>query len=186
MTKIYTKGGDKGETGLVGGKRISKGALRIQAYGDVDELNAVLGVAASFLGPDQREILDLFAEIQEKLFVVGADLATPPDYHGNRFVPRIAEEDVRKLENRIDYYDAQLPKLENFILPSGSSPGSLLHLARTVCRRAERETVRLSKEEQVGEEVVKYLNRLSDLLFVLARAVNQRMKAPEIPWLPEK
>jgi len=184
MAKIYTKTGDKGETGLVGGKRISKGALRIEAYGDVDELNAVIGVAASLI--DTKEIHQILMQIQDKLFVVGADLATLPDYKGTRFVPKIKTADVQEIEIWIDHYEGELPQLQNFILPSGTTPGAFLHLARTVCRRAERHVVRLSKEETIDAEVIQYLNRLSDFLFVLARTVNARHNIPEIPWYPPK
>jgi len=170
----------------VGGKRVSKGSLRIETYGDVDELNAVLGVASSLLTSTDEDIREILLKIQEKLFVAGADLATPPDYQGKRSIPRIAETEVQLLEQWIDQFDAKLPSLANFILPSGTTAGSVLHLARTVCRRAERVVVRLSKEELVGEEVIKYLNRLSDLLFVLARTVNAREGLPEIPWVTRK
>lgn len=186
MAKIYTKTGDKGETGLVGGKRVPKDSLRIEAYGDVDELNAVIGVAGSFLERHDTDIQEILQKIQEKLFVVGADLATTADYQGNRFVPKISEPDILEIEKWIDQFDAELPKLENFILPSGTSAGALLHCARTVCRRAERHVVRLSKEEAVGEEVIRYLNRVSDFLFVLARTVNWRRGALEIAWIPRK
>jgi cob(I)alamin adenosyltransferase len=184
MAKIYTKTGDKGETGLVGGKRISKGALRLEAYGDVDELNAVLGVAASFLSPKDEDLKGIVRNIQDKLFVVGANLATPPDYKGSRFVPNLEESDVIEIEESIDKFEADLPPLKNFILPSGSTAGSFFHLSRTVCRRAERNTVRLSQDEPITDHVVKYLNRLSDFLFVLARTINKRATAPEIPWNP--
>lgn len=179
--KIYTKAGDKGETGLVGGKRVSKGELRLEAYGDVDELNAVLGSAAAFLEA-ANDIQKILTEIQTELFVAGADLATPSDYKGKRMIPQITAEKVIQLEQWIDFYDAKLSALQNFILPSGTKAGSLLHLARTVCRRAERNAVRLSKEEKINETVITYLNRLSDLLFVLARTVNAQGNSPELIW----
>lgn len=182
--KIYTKTGDKGETGLVGGKRISKAALRIQAYGDVDETNAAIGLVKSFLDSADTDVSQNLTAIQNDLFVIGAELATPMDYHGKRDIPKIGLGAVRKLEDWIDHYDSSLPKLQHFILPSGGKAGAFLHFARTVCRRAEREVVRFSKEEPLRENILVYLNRLSDLLFVLARVINGRQSQPEIPWVP--
>ena len=179
MTKIYTKTGDQGETSLYGGRRVGKDDLRIEAYGTVDELNAQLGVVRTLpLPPGAGELLE---RIQHELFVLGADLATPPEKTSAK-VRRIAEEDVVRLEQDIDRLDAGLPELRSFILPSGSPAGAALHVARTVCRRAERRTVRLVRETSLDRLPVIYLNRLADLLFVLARHVNHALGSPETPW----
>ena len=180
--KIYTKTGDEGSTSLFGGRRVDKDDLRIKAYGTVDELNALLGSAVS-------EILDeafkeLLKNIQIDLFIIGSDLATPDDGKINFTVPKTEESLIRKLEEAIDLYSDKLPPLKNFILPGGSKGASLLHLARTVCRRAERSVVELSKNENIGQNILVYLNRLSDLLFVLARYENQLTSTPEVEWKP--
>jgi len=168
ITKVYTKTGDKGLTSLVGGERVSKASLRVDSYGDVDELNAVLGMVRSH-GVDE-EINSLIVDIQNDLFTMGADLASPPDME----VPRVSVESIKNLESRIDKFLEELEPLKEFILPSGNIGGSYLHFARTVSRRAERKVVRLMEEEDIGENVLIYLNRLSDLLFVMARIENQR------------
>jgi len=168
ITKVYTKTGDKGLTSLVGGERVSKASLRVDSYGDVDELNAVLGIIRSH-GVDD-EINSLLINIQNDLFIMGADLASPPNIE----VPRVSSESVRNLENWIDRFLEELDPLKEFILPSGNPGGSYLHFARTVSRRAERKVVKLMEEEDIGENVLIYLNRLSDLLFVMARVENQR------------
>lgn len=182
-TKIYTKTGDDGTTGLFGGKRIAKDAIRIRSYGTVDELNSVIGLArAHGAGPDHDELL---GTIQEHLFVLGADLATPTGAGKNFPLPRVTSDEVTCLERAIDLLEEGLPALKNFILPGGTPAGAALHLARTVCRRAERLVVVLMHEEpEVGPLPVTYLNRLSDLLFVLARAVNHAAGVPEHPWMP--
>jgi cob(I)alamin adenosyltransferase len=185
MTKIYTKTGDKGETGLIGGKRVFKSVSRIEAYGDVDELNAVLGFGISLLTKKHEEIEKILVKIQEELFIIGAELATPSDYHGKKSIPKIQEEHVEWLEKQIDAFQEKLPSLQHFILPSGSQAGAWFHFARTVCRRAERHVVRLSQEEEIQEAVLHYLNRLSDFLFVLARVVNHQENMLEIPWIPK-
>ena len=181
--KIYTRTGDDGETGLFGGGRVAKDALRVEAYGAVDELNAAIGMArAAGLGGG---IDGVAQRLQEELFVLGADLATPA--HGRareESVVRISAAQVERLEGDIDAADGGLPALDAFILPGGSPAGAALHLARTICRRAERRTVELSRSESVSERVVPYLNRLSDLLFVLARAANAADGRPETKWLP--
>ncbi|MBW7888485.1 MAG: cob(I)yrinic acid a,c-diamide adenosyltransferase [Bacteroidetes bacterium] len=177
--KIYTKTGDKGETALFGGKRIPKDNIRIESYGTVDELNSVLGIVRSFHVPgDLDEILD---DLQNQLFVLGADLATPQE-NTNSIIPRISQLDIENLEKIIDRIDQQLVPLKAFILPGGNSAASYLHFARTVCRRAERSAVRLSHSEDIGSDVVMYLNRLSDLLFVLARYANAKENTKEIEW----
>ncbi len=188
--KIYTKTGDKGETGLVGGKRVSKSSLRIETYGTVDELNAAIGVSRSFLRGEINDhsalssVFSILEEVQKWLFVIGGDLATLPDYKGKQSIPKITADEVKQIEQWIDEYDALLPKLQHFILPSGSKAGSFLHFSRTVCRRAERLVVRLSNEEKIEPQITIFLNRLSDFLFVLARYVNQELEETEVPWIP--
>ncbi len=181
--KIYTKTGDDGTTGLFGGRRVAKDSLRIESYGTVDELNSVIGLArAQGAGEDHDALL---ATIQEQLFVLGADLATPHDAMKNFALPRVTPSDVECLERAIDDMERSLPPLKNFILPGGSPAGAALHLGRTVCRRAERAVVMLRHEEpEIGVLPMQYLNRLSDLLFVLARAVNQSAGIEEHPWVP--
>jgi cob(I)alamin adenosyltransferase len=179
--KIYTKTGDKGETGLFDGTRVPKDAIRVDAYGAVDELNATLGAAAAFL--EDAEIAGVLQDIQRDLFAVGARLADPrAGREGKAEKDRFEPERVAHLEQVIDRFEAELPPLRQFILPGGSRAGALLHLARTACRRAERRIVTLAREAEVAPAVVAYLNRLSDLLFVLARAVNRRARAEEVPW----
>ena len=168
ITKVYTKTGDEGLTSLVGGERVSKSSPRVDSYGDVDELNAVIGVIRS-QGIDD-EIGSLLIKIQNDLFIMGADLASPPDIE----VPRVSDESITTLEQAIDKYLEELEPLKEFILPSGDIAGSSLHLARTVCRRAERRVVELMQSEEVGGNALIYLNRLSDLLFVMARLQNKR------------
>ncbi|MHB8906212.1 MAG: cob(I)yrinic acid a,c-diamide adenosyltransferase [Melioribacteraceae bacterium] len=179
--KIYTKTGDKGETSLFGGKRVWKDDLRIQAYGTTDELNAVLGIAVAELS--DVELKDVISGIQNDLFTVGSDLASPIEKENKNFViPRIDSQFVTRLELLIDKFDSQLPALKNFILPGGSKVSAILHHARTVCRRAEREVVALSRIEGINDQIEVYLNRLSDLLFVLARFENFSSKHPDIEW----
>jgi cob(I)alamin adenosyltransferase len=178
--RIYTRTGDKGETGLVGGTRISKGSPRVEAYGNVDELNSVLGLARAFL--KDKEIDLILEEVQRDLFVAGADLASSGG--ATREVPRISKERVAEMEKTIDKFEGELVPLRAFILPGGGAAGSLLHYARTVARRAERRIVTLSKTEKVNEQVIPYMNRLSDLLFVVARVANHRENKAEIEWHP--
>lgn len=178
--KIYTKTGDTGETALFGGERVPKDALRIEAYGSVDELNCVLGVIRS-LGPD-RKISAALLKIQHQLFELGADLATPI-VHKSPMIPRIKASHAAALERTIDSMERALQPLKSFILPGGSVAASQLHLARTVCRRAERNVVRLSRNEDIGSAVIIYLNRLSDLLFVLARYENLSSAHEEVKWV---
>lgn len=173
ISKVVTKTGDKGQTSLIGGERVSKGSLRVAAYGDVDELNSFLGLAAASLqDPECREIL---AEIQHCLFTVGADLASPVGVQ----VPRITVEHVARLEEIMESLMDELPPLEEFILPGGGPGGATLHVARTVARRAERLAVALQEETTLNPQAIIYLNRLSDLLFVLARVANKRESRPE-------
>jgi len=179
LARIYTRTGDKGETGLVGGARVSKDSLRVDAYGSVDELNSVLGIARAFL--KDRELDALLAEVQKDLFVVGADLASTGGYQ-QRDVPRITAEKIASMEKVIDKFEAELSPLKAFILPGGGVAGSLLHNARTVARRAERRIVTLSKAEAMNEQMIPYMNRLSDLLFVMARVTNHRENKMDIEW----
>jgi cob(I)alamin adenosyltransferase len=175
ITRVYTKTGDGGETSLVDGSRVGKDALRVSTFGDVDELNSVLGLARSWNAePEINEILEL---LQNDLFTVGADLATPM----GMAVPRVDEERVEKLEGIIDRLLEELEPLKEFILPSGTQVGACLHLARSVARRAERLVVSLARSEETNPQVVIYLNRISDLLFVLARVANKRAGVRETP-----
>jgi cob(I)alamin adenosyltransferase len=173
ITRVYTRAGDKGQTSLVGGQRVSKADVRVEAYGEIDELNSVIGLARAYL--EDAEVDQVLALIQNDLFTVGADLASPIKVE----VPRVGESLVKRLEAKSDHFLAELKPLEEFILPGGSQSGAALHLARAVCRRAERRAVALSEKEEINAEVIAYLNRLSDLLFILARVVNQRAGAPE-------
>lgn len=177
--KIYTKTGDSGETGLFRGKRVPKHDLRVDAYGNVDELNAMIGV----LLPEIQDaaLRTLLSGIQQELFEIGADLATPPQAQKDTNM-RIPSSKIEGLEKVIDHYEEHLPGLQNFILPGGSKGGALLHYARTVCRRAERSVTRLQAEQSINPEILRYLNRLSDLLFVMARAENQHAGASEVIW----
>lgn len=179
MARIYTRTGDKGETGLVGGARVSKDSIRVEAYGNVDELNSVLGIVRAFL--NDKELDGLLGEIQDDLFVVGSDLASTQNAQ-QRNIPRISSEKVVGMEKTIDKFEAELSPLKSFILPGGGISGSLLHNARTVARRAERRIVALAKAEPINEHMVPYMNRLSDLLFVMARVANHRENKAETEW----
>lgn len=176
--KIYTKTGDAGETSLFGGKRVSKTSKRIEAYGTVDELNAQLGVAAAACADDRLRAL--LRELQKDCFVVGADLATPlEDAH---HMHRVSASDSARLERHIDTLDAELAPLKHFILPGGTPCAAALHLARTICRRAERRVCELEQEGSINADTRVYLNRLSDLLFVMARVTNLRAGKQETIW----
>lgn len=179
--KIYTKTGDKGDTGLFGGARVSKASLRVAAYGEVDELNAVLGIVSAHTA-DPSALQEL-RQIQSELFVLGAELARNPDKPVDLGMSLLAGDDVERLERLIDALDESLPALKTFILPGGSPSAAFLHLARTTCRRAERAVVQLAQSEPVREELVRYLNRLSDLLFTMARAANVRAGTADVPWV---
>ncbi len=178
MTRIYTKTGDDGTTGLIGGKRITKDAVRVEAYGTIDELNAVLGVARSLTVP--AAVDEVLRNVQNRLFTIGAILALPEglENHTPRFAG-LKEGDVSALERAIDEHEAGLEALHQFILPDGKSPAAMLHLARAVARRAERRCVSLARLEKLDPLILQYLNRLSDLCFVLARSVNQASGHPE-------
>ena len=181
MAKIYTRTGDGGETGLLDGSRVGKDDARVTAYGEIDELCAVLGVVRA--GSRYRSLAALLGKIQGDLFALGAQLADPKARIASRkSKAALAPESVKGLEAAIDLHEARMKPLRAFILPGGSKTGSLLHLARTVCRRAERAVVTLTREAAVDPLVLIYLNRLSDLLFVLARHENQRLGKPEERW----
>lgn len=178
--KIYTKTGDEGETGLFGGARVSKADERVSAYGEVDELNSCIGILRTHVEDD--DIDALLARIQSQLFDLGAELATVPgrDTSGQ---PRLDVSDVEGLEAAIDRHEVGLPPLKTFVLPGGTPGAAHAHLARTVCRRAERSLVSLRASSPVRDEAMHYVNRLSDLLFVLARALNHAAGVPDVPWL---
>ena len=170
ITKVYTKTGDKGSTSLVSGERVSKSSPRVDAYGDVDELNSVIGIAISHSG--NKQLNDALTKIQNDLFILGGDLATPQNFKGE--IPRIDAQMVQRIEDLIDEFHTEVGDLKEFILPSGINSTPYLHLARTVCRRAERNIVRLSESEDINPLGIHYLNRLSDLLFMMARIENKR------------
>jgi cob(I)alamin adenosyltransferase len=178
--KIYTKTGDKGETGLFGGQRVQKDALRIEAYGSVDEVNSVIGIVQSMNPP--AKLIPMLARIQNDLFIVGADLATPAEKSGMH-IERVEPAQSAMLEEYIDALDGELSPLTSFILPGGNAAAAQLHCARTVCRRAERAIVRLSHTEDLGDALIVYVNRLSDFLFVAARYANHAAGEPETPWI---
>lgn len=179
--KIYTKTGDKGTTSLLGGTRVSKGHHRIETYGTVDELNSWMGLLRDDSPTAERK--QLIAEIQERLFTLGSHLALDDDQSKIK-VPDLKQEDIQLLEDAMDAMDAKLPALKNFILPGGHPAVSHAHIARCVCRRAERQVIRLSEEAPVTELIIQYLNRLSDYLFMLSRMIAVEVNADEIPWKP--
>ncbi len=181
--KIYTKTGDDGTTGLFNGTRISKSADRVWAYGTVDELNSIIGLALSFDLP--IEMQPEFKRISNLLFNLGSDLATPLYPPAKFHVPRITSNEIEWLESLIDSYDSKLPKLKNFILPGGSKASAFIHQARTVCRRAERIAVDLAEKEDLGPCVIQFLNRLSDFLFIAARMSNQYQNIADETWNSE-
>jgi cob(I)alamin adenosyltransferase len=176
--RIYTRGGDAGETGLIGGARVPKDDPRVEAYGAIDELNAHLGQARTVVR--DRDLEELFDRLQSRLFDLGAELATPKGTQKGASAITAAE--VKVLEGVIDLYQETLAPLREFILPVGNELATALHVARTVCRRAERRAVSLHRKDPVNPEILRYLNRLSDLLFVLARVANARAMVPDVPW----
>jgi cob(I)alamin adenosyltransferase len=181
--KIYTKTGDKGETGLFGGERVSKSSLRIEAYGTIDELNSFIGLAV--IEVKDPEIKQLLGRIQDRLFTLGSDLATPDNEKNKKLnIPRVPEEYWREAEKSIDYFEEKLEPLKNFILPGGSRGSACLHMCRTVVRRAERGVIKLNSTEPVGENIIIFLNRLSDLFFVLSRYENKVSGIPDTKWNP--
>ncbi len=175
--KIYTRGGDDGDTGLYGGARVSKSAPRVSCYGDSDELNSVLGWCAVIESP----LSELLSREQHHIFTIGSHLATPAD-KANDNLPNLPADCVAVLENEVDDFDAQLQPLKNFILPGGCELSSRLHIARTVCRRVERNLVELASTENIDSEFVKYFNRLSDWLFTLARYANKLSQTNDVLW----
>jgi cob(I)alamin adenosyltransferase len=177
---LYTRGGDKGETGLFGARRIGKDSPRVEAYGAIDELNSCVGVALAEC--KNEEISNSLREIQSLLFIVGADLATEIKHGTNERVPRITREHTQKLEKEIDSLLAKLPKLSNFILPGGSKLSAQIHFARAVCRRAERRIVTVSKIERINPEILPFINRLSTYLFNLARFANLEEGKEDNVW----
>lgn len=180
-TKIYTKTGDKGETSLLGGTRVPKHHIRIEAYGTVDELNSFIGLIRDNVS--DKELFALLIEIQDRLFTLGSLLAADPDKN-KMPLPQLAESDVTLLEKAIDKMNETLPEMKSFVLPGGHPTVSHCHIARCVCRRAERATIKLRENEKVDEIIIKYLNRLSDYLFVLSRKLSHDLKVNEIPWKP--
>ena len=191
LNRIYTKRGDEGETSLVGGQRVGKDALRIESYGTVDELNAFVGMACVSAGglverdPRFALIGAILRRVQHELFNLGSILATKPeDVHPKQ--PRVTEAEVRQLEREIDAMNEELAPLRSFVLPGGSRLNAELHACRTICRRAERIVVGLSRSENVPPETVRYLNRLSDAMFVWSRWVNFVMGVPEVLWEPNQ
>ena len=182
--KIYTKTGDKGETGLFGGERVSKDSLRISAYGTIDELNSFIGYTITEI--NDTGVKENLSMIQNYLFTIGSDLATPETEKNAKLkIQRTPESFYKEIEKMIDKYDAQLEELRNFILPGGSKSSALLHICRTVCRRAEREVVALKKTVTIGDNIVIFLNRLSDLFFVLSRFENKVSNHSDIIWNPK-
>lgn len=180
--KIYTKKGDRGETSLIGGTRVPKYSLRIEAYGTVDELNAYVGlIRDQAIGEGNRSVLK---EIQEELFTIGSNLAADPE-RSRMKLPEVSEKSVTGLEKAIDRMQEELPELRHFILPGGHTTVSFCHIARCVCRRAERQIVKLAERETVSVLIITYLNRLSDFLFVLGRKLAMDLNAEEYKWIPE-
>ena len=185
LNRIYTKRGDTGETGLVGGQRVPKDTPRIEAYGTVDELNAFVGLAAVSCAEDSRlaPLAAILRRVQHELFNLGSILATEPaDVHPHQ--PRVTAAEIAQLENEIDSMNADLPALRSFVLPGGTRLNAELHLTRTVCRRAERLLVAMAREEVIPPEVIPYLNRLSDAMFVWSRWVNHVLGVAEVLWEP--
>jgi cob(I)alamin adenosyltransferase len=181
--KIYTKTGDNGTTSLIGGTKVSKSHLRIEAYGTVDELNSYFGLCKDLL-TDEKSI-DILQEIQDRLFTIGSALACDPEKETKMKIPDLKEADIGLLEKEIDKMNNILPAMKSFILPGGHPSISHLHIARCICRRAERCCVRLDLEKnEVEPIIIKYLNRLSDYLFMLARYTGQLLNVADIPWKP--
>ncbi len=180
--KIYTKGGDKGETSLLGGTRVPKSHERVEAYGNLDELNSFIGlIRDQEINPHYR---DMLIRVQENLFIAEALIARDPE-KDTRPLPGLKEEDILMLEHEIDAMNEDLPPLHHFILPGGHPLVSYCHVARTVCRRAERSLIRLSNTNPVEDIIIRFLNRLSDYLFVLARKTGKELDAKETKWIPE-
>lgn len=187
ITRVYTRTGDRGETALVGGKRVPKDSLRIEAYGTIDELNSIVGLARVFneesldAGEAHRFLDEVLCQLQDEFFDLGSELATPPEFF-QQGMYRVGGGEVARLEKLMDKCQKDLEPLTSFILPGGGRVGAYLHQCRTVCRRAEREILRLSREEEINPEVIKYVNRLSDLFFVLSRWIAKQTGEQEYLW----
>jgi cob(I)alamin adenosyltransferase len=179
--KIYTKTGDSGTTALFGGKRVSKADLRIETYGTVDELNSYVGLVRD--QPVNQNRIPILVEVQDRLFTIGSILATEPGKTKVK-IPFLIPEDITVLEKEIDAMDASLPPMKSFVLPGGHQSISFCHVARTVCRRAERLVIALDAQEKINALVIQYLNRLSDYLFMLSRKMSAELNAEEMPWKP--
>lgn len=180
--KIYTKKGDKGETSLIGGKRVNKSHARLHAYGTVDELNSYVGLLRDSI--EDKSIRAELLEIQDRLFTLGSLLAATPD--SKMELPSLSEADIKSLEDSIDSMNEVLPEMRSFILPGGHKTVSLCHVARTICRRAERWTIAVNEDEMVSHLILAYLNRLSDYFFVLSRYMSNILNVSENPWIPRK
>jgi cob(I)alamin adenosyltransferase len=187
ITRVYTRTGDKGETGLVGGKRVPKDSPRIYAYGTIDELNSIVGLTRVFneenldAGEAHKFLDEVLCKIQDELFDLGSELATPPEFFQEGMF-RISGSEIKNIEKWIDKCQEDLEPLKSFILPGGGRAGAYLHQCRTVCRRAEREILRLSREETISEWPLQYVNRLSDLFFVLSRWISKQTGEREYLW----
>ena len=187
INKVYTRTGDRGETALVGGKRVPKDSLRIEAYGTIDELNSIVGLARVFneesldAGEGHRFLDEILCQLQDELFDLGSELATPPEFF-RQGMYRVGGGEIARLEKLMDRCQKDLEPLTSFILPGGGRVGAYLHQCRTVCRRAERDILRLSREEEINPEVMRYVNRLSDLFFVLSRWIAKQTGKQEYLW----
>lgn len=180
MIRIYTKTGDKGETSLFDGKRVPKNDIRVESYGSIDELNAYIGFLTTLNLP--KELTDDLYKINFWLFQICTDLATPINSKLDSKIKRLSKESIEFVEKRIDYISEKLPELKNFILPGGTPEASQFHIVRTICRRAERRCVELSQQEEINSNIIAFLNRLSDYLFVASRYVNFSKGVPDILW----
>jgi len=187
INKVYTRTGDRGETALVGGHRVPKDSLRIEAYGTIDELNSIVGLARVFneesldAGEAHRFLDEVLCQVQDELFDLGSELATPPEFF-QQGMYRVGSGEIARLEKLMDKCQKDLEPLKSFILPGGGRVGAYLHQCRTVCRRAERDVLRLSRGEEINSDVIKYVNRLSDLFFVLSRWIAKQTGEPEYLW----
>lgn len=188
LTKIYTKTGDKGDTRLATGEKLSKASARIEAYGMVDELNSFIALLSDSLAEHKSFglLVEQLTQIQNELFDVGGELATPPAHLNVDRQQVVGKAEIERLERELDVYNENLPPLKNFVLPGGHRANSLAHVARTICRRAERQVVRLRNEDQARDEVLIYLNRLSDWFFVVSRHISVTLNVPEVLWAQRK